>query len=269
MSLGGIPSFALHRAIRRAVAADIIVLAAAGNCVRTVVWPARYDDCIAVGGTNAADQPWRGSCQGPAVDISAPGENVYRARVAGDGRPVGQGQGTSFAVALTAGVAALWLAHHGRANLVAAARARGETLQEMFRRLVRATARRPLRWDSFRMGAGIVDARALLEADLDLDRAIESAPQPDDAAVRAAVAVQSLVLEQGGADAFKQALDWNRYGAEVAHAILRARLLAPEPDAPSEEAAPEIRVSISESLSQQLSGSPLEALLAMAPGVRE
>ena len=59
--------------MRRAVAADVIVLAAAGNCVRTVVWPARYVECIAVAGTNAADGMWRGSCRGSAVDISAPG----------------------------------------------------------------------------------------------------------------------------------------------------------------------------------------------------
>ena len=64
MSLGGIPASALHRAIRRAVEADLIVLAAAGNCVRLVVWPARYDECIAVAATNAADEPWPGTCRG-------------------------------------------------------------------------------------------------------------------------------------------------------------------------------------------------------------
>jgi subtilisin family serine protease len=69
MSLGGIPAFSLHRALRRAVQADVIVLAAAGNCEGTVVWPARYDNCIAV----VRDAPWRGSCHGAAVDISAPG----------------------------------------------------------------------------------------------------------------------------------------------------------------------------------------------------
>ena len=87
MSLGGIPASALHRAISRAVEADMIVLAAAGNCVRLVVWPARYDECIAVAATNAADQPWPGTCRGEPVDISAPGQNVYRAVVLPVGRP--------------------------------------------------------------------------------------------------------------------------------------------------------------------------------------
>ena len=86
MSLGGVPSFSLHRAIRRAVAADVIVLAAAGNCVGLVVWPARYDDCIAVAGTDSTDRPWRGTSHGSAVDVSAPGQNVIRAQVTrGDG----------------------------------------------------------------------------------------------------------------------------------------------------------------------------------------
>ncbi|HYP04671.1 MAG TPA: S8 family serine peptidase [Bryobacteraceae bacterium] len=220
MSLGGIPSFALHRAIRRAVAADVIVLAAAGNCVRAVVWPARYEDCLAVAGVNSDDQPWLGTCRGSSVDFSAPAENVYRARV---GTPtVGQGQGTSFAVALTAGVAALWLAHHGRPNLIGAARARRETLQAMFRRLVRATARRPRGWDSFNMGAGIVDARALLQAPLDLNRGLESAPQHDSAVARSAIAVQSLALERIGEAAYDADIDWNRHGAEIATLLLRS-----------------------------------------------
>jgi serine protease len=236
MSLGGVPAAALHRALRRAVDADVIVLAAAGNCVRTVVWPARYDECIAVAGTNAADGQWPGTCRGAAVDISAPGQNVLRASVprgsAPGGSAVGQGQGTSFAVALTAGVAALWLAHHGRANLVAAARARGETLQAMFRRLLQATAHRPTPWKPFDMGPGIVNAHALMEAGFDLGRdreSVEPLPDPRD---RAAVTVASLVAETVGADAADDdVLDWHRFGPELAVMLLTQQLVRPEPTA--------------------------------------
>src|SRR4029450_7443667 len=97
-SAGALRAVVRRRALRRAVAADVLVLAAAGNCVRSVVWPARYQGCIAVAGTNAADRIWAGAARGPAVDISAPGQNVLKADVAG-GTAVGQGQGTSFAVA--------------------------------------------------------------------------------------------------------------------------------------------------------------------------
>jgi len=221
MSLGGFFSFSMQRALRRAVQADVIVLAAAGNCVKAVVWPARFDECIAVAGVDVNGAKWRGSCSGSSVDISAPAENVWRAALP---TGAGQSQGTSFAVALTAGVAALWLAHYGRANLVAAARARGETLQDMFRRIARATARRPIGWDSFEMGAGIVDARALLAADLNVDRGRESVPAPADLREAAALSVASLVAEEIGPGALAQdSVDWYTFGPELSWLLLQRR----------------------------------------------
>jgi serine protease len=263
MSLGGIPSFSLHRAVRRAVAVDVIVLAAAGNCVETVVWPARYSDCIAVAGVNVSDKPWKGTSHGSGVAISAPGENVFRARVpmaAGD--PLtGQGQGTSFAVALTAGTAALWLAHHGRDKLIQEAAKRGETLQEMFRRLARATARRPDGWDSSKMGAGVVDARALLEADLDLDRNLE-AVRLESPQARSHNSIQSFVRETVGESAAQIGLDWRRYGPEIAAVLLRARLNAiatgQQFAAPTQVASP----ALSSHLMRVVANTPLLAALA-------
>ena len=171
MSLGGLPSLALRAAIRRAVRDNIIVVAAAGNCVRTVAYPARFQDCIAIAGINVDDLPWQGSCRGSAIDVSAPAELVYRADRGAPEDPVndanGEGQGTSFAVALTAGVAALWLAHQGRDRVVRNLRP-GQTVQELFRRLLRGTARVPDhgQWDFSEFGAGIVDARGLLDSQL-------------------------------------------------------------------------------------------------------
>jgi serine protease len=242
MSLGGLPSMSLHRALRRAVAADVIVLAAAGNCVRTVVWPARYDECVAVAGTDARDHMWEGSCRGSAVDVAAPAQNVYRATVPAGGPPgaaIGQGQGTSFAVALTAGVAALWLAHHGRDTIVREAHARGETVHALFVRLLRATARRPDGWDGSDLGAGVVDARGLLAADLDLGRgaatAVTAALTADPREV-AGRSVRSLVAETvSAAAADEPAFDWDRHGAELAAVLLDRQLGVPglRPEAPS------------------------------------
>ncbi|MDF3886682.1 DNA/RNA non-specific endonuclease [Cupriavidus basilensis] len=166
MSLGGVFSSALHAALKRAVQANIIVVAAAGNCVGTVVWPARYEEAIAVGGTNAAMKPWRGSSRGSAVDVSGPAEFVLRAdpRVAGDPAAVSPGQGTSFATAHLAGVAALWLAHHDRDALIASL-PDGVTLQQVFRTLTRASATVPPDFDTDAYGAGIVNAQALLARD--------------------------------------------------------------------------------------------------------
>lgn len=202
MSLGGpIPFPDLKRAIKRAVEADMIILAAAGNCVRLVVYPAWDDRVIAVAGVDANDKPWKGTCRGPAVDISAPAEKVY---VASRSTPsdldrafVRPGQGTSFAVAITAGCAALWLSHHGLTALKSAAEAKGVTLQQLFRAAVRQTARRPVSWPDD-MGAGIVDAEALLV--LDPDAIAVSPPAPSG---------HPLATELG------PAFNWDRFGAEA------------------------------------------------------
>lgn len=169
MSLGGVPSRALHAAIEHAVNRNLIVLAAAGNCVKTVVWPARYENCIALAATNIDDRPWKGSSHGRAVAVSAPGEYVWCARrkSAADPPPylaIDGGQGTSYATANAAGVAALWLAFHNRDALVDACARKGATLQDTFRSLLCQTARVPAAgWDKKRFGAGIIDAERLLD----------------------------------------------------------------------------------------------------------
>ncbi len=53
MSLGGVGGNTLHDAVRHAVAKNLIVCAAAGNCVGMVVWPARFPESIAVAATNS------------------------------------------------------------------------------------------------------------------------------------------------------------------------------------------------------------------------
>lgn len=170
MSLGGIPSRAVHKAIRRAVDAGTIIVTAAGNCVRVVVWPARYDETIAAGGTNVHNKPWKGTSLGGTVDICAPAEHVWVARRSTrddtDTAMLDAGQGTSFATALIAGAAALWLAHHGRDTIRAEAQARGIPVQELFRAALKKTARVPDNWDKDDWGAGILDAEALLQLQL-------------------------------------------------------------------------------------------------------
>lgn len=167
MSLGGVPSAALHAAVKAAVRDNVILLAAAGNCVGEVVFPARYPEMIALGGVNQRGEPWRGSSRGPSVAVAAPAEFVPCAD-AGEfldlTKAVRTGQGTSFATALTAGVAACWLSHHGRDHLISVLPV-GRTLQEMLRNLLRASARPLAAPDVSGLGAGVVDAAALLAQD--------------------------------------------------------------------------------------------------------
>lgn len=175
MSLGGFWSWFLRGAVKRAEAANILVLAAAGNCVPFVVYPARFRDCLAVAGTSPeipengwdSESPWVGSARGKPVDVSAPGQFVWCAARKPDQSQtdaIGAGEGTSFSVALTAGVAALWLERHGRDALINQLED-GETLMDMFREAITATARTtPPLGDN--MGSGIVDALALLGYDV-------------------------------------------------------------------------------------------------------
>jgi thermitase len=121
MSLGGPlgPKY-LKKAIEDAIENGIIVLAAAGNIWPFVVYPAKFDEVIAVAACNCKGKPWSGSARGTAVDLSAPGESVWRAKTAKPGKFVTKrSSGTSYAVAATVGACALWLAYHGRDNLIA------------------------------------------------------------------------------------------------------------------------------------------------------
>lgn len=181
MSLGGVPSRRLHQAIRYAERRGVIVCAAAGNQVRFVVWPANYAEVVACAACNADRKPWRGSSRGPTVDVTAPGESVWRAFVTRDGQTgevsygTGRGSGTSYAVAHVAGIAALWLARHGRDALVS--RYGPAKLPSVFRALVARSCVRLPDLDG-RYGAGLLDAKALLAHPLPDAGGLERAPRP-------------------------------------------------------------------------------------------
>lgn len=122
MSLGS-PwgSSALEAAVRHALESGVIVCAAAGNVVLKETWftevmyPAAYPGVVAVAGCDYHRRPWRDSCRGSRVVVTAPATDVWKAEAVKENRTirysVGQGSGTSFAVAATAGVAACWLRH--------------------------------------------------------------------------------------------------------------------------------------------------------------
>lgn len=182
ISLGGLPSWALWKAVRQAEKNGYLIVAASGNYVKTVVWPARFDSVIAVAATNVDCQPWAHTSMGRSVDISAPGESVWRATVDDKQNFVtGMGTGTTYATATTAGVAALWLAYHAGSPDFEDLKKRGQ-LTQVFRQLLQETSWRPdgapnrlppgvtckpgTRWFPSLLGPGIVDAAALLSKPL-------------------------------------------------------------------------------------------------------
>ncbi len=194
IAMGGPPSWALWKAVRKAEERGFIVIAAAGNYVRTVVWPARYDAVISVAAVNANCEPWAHSSRGSAVDIAAPGESVWRATLDKEDTLItGMGTGTTYGTATTGGIAALWVAKHKGTPAYEALKSEGR-LTSTLRDLMQQTSWRPgtaevpdaaqckagVGWADSKYGAGILDARRLLEA-----------PLPDAAATRGAMEAPS------------------------------------------------------------------------------
>ncbi|MCY4596000.1 MAG: S8/S53 family peptidase [Bryobacterales bacterium] len=170
MSLGGLPSKSVRKAIRRSNERGVIVCAAAGNYVRFVVWPAYYPETIAAAGSNVDRGPWAHSSRGPAVDVVAPAESVWRATVSEKGdQVVRRGHGTSYAVALTAGIAAVWRAYHSQELK----KRHPSEIPALFRRLLKRTASKKHQLGRG-FGAGIVDAKALLDAPLPRGRRVRA-----------------------------------------------------------------------------------------------
>lgn len=166
---------AVRRALRRAVKRGVVVVCAAGNCWPWVVFPAAYapfDLSVAIGAICYDWTPWDKTPTGH-VTVAAPGENVWGARVStegGDPYSVAPSQGTTLATSITAGVAALWVAHHGADALRKLARDRNTTVQALFAHAVVQGAQSPPKpWSSAdrrRVGAGVVNAEAVLDVDL-------------------------------------------------------------------------------------------------------
>jgi thermitase len=166
MSLGGpLGSNALQRALQHAVSKGVILLAASGNYYPFVVYPAKYEECIAVCACNARRKIWSGAASGDDVDVTAPGESVWRARTERGRFIVARSDGTSYAAATTAGVAALWLAHHGRNKLLQ--RFPGPRLVSVFKEiLMRQGVDTDPGWNTRKHGTGIVNALKMLRAPL-------------------------------------------------------------------------------------------------------
>jgi len=79
MSLAGpTPPEHFRQAIQYAIQNNVLVVAAAGNNSSDIpLYPAAYDEVLAVSATNRYDQLWPLSNYGEYVDVSAPGQSIY------------------------------------------------------------------------------------------------------------------------------------------------------------------------------------------------
>lgn len=216
MSLGGAYApDALSAAIRYTAGKGRILVAAAGNQVGWVTYPGWDEHCFCVAGTTVEDRPWPSSCNGPAVAASAPAAEIWvawRDSVREPINRIGLGSGTSYSTAITAGMAALWLAHHGWDNLVR--RYGAGRLHGAFKFLARQTARRLSDWPSG-WGAGIIDCNAMLRAGLPATAELEPEPAQAEAGRRQ---IREALRRHGADEPAIAALDdalLDRYGKEI------------------------------------------------------
>ncbi len=184
ISHGWLGHSALHDVIRHAWKNNIIIVASAGNYSGSFITaPAKYRESICVAGCNAEHEIWKGSARGSRVDICGPAQDVWKAGYLQNEAIPMQSSSNSFATALTAGVAALWLAYHGRDNLLGRYDAHNVPLGEVFRFILKQSAD-----TSPGVGfGGILNAEKVLNTPL---------PDPDE--VFKAFEWEALTAEQSG-----------------------------------------------------------------------
>ncbi len=107
---------ALRAAVRRAAQRDVVLVAAAGNDGGgsrgdQKVYPAAYDEVIAVAGIDSHGAHVNTSSSGEFVDIAAPGLAIEGPAPQGGGYVIDTQGGTSYAAAYVSGVAALIRSH--------------------------------------------------------------------------------------------------------------------------------------------------------------
>jgi thermitase len=176
ISMGTPDSKAIRKPLASALAAarqvGIVVIAAAGQLTEGigkiigVTYPGTDPNTICAAGCNFRREKYKDGFYGSAVDITAPAVNVWvaraiKARNVNEGFFSEQSKGTSFATAIVAGACALWQAHHGRANLI---KEYGrELIFDLFKKVLKDSCDTPPGWDTANRGAGVLNAKRLLE----------------------------------------------------------------------------------------------------------
>lgn len=106
LSLSGPSNILLERTVQAAVSRGVILVAAAGNNgpAAKPVYPAGYEQVIAVTAVDRSKNPYRRAVRGEHIDIAAPGVGVWTAASITGAR---QKSGTSFAAPFVAAAAAI------------------------------------------------------------------------------------------------------------------------------------------------------------------
>lgn len=192
----GRESVALNNALKSARENGIVVCAAAGQIpklgkqggtiasfisgdMKFIAYPAQNQNTIAVAACDHTYRAYNEGFYGPAIDITAPGVNVWRAETVknDDGEEVytsSPSTGTSYATALTAGACALWQAYHGRNYLITKYDNEKKYIFDAFKWCLYDSCDKDINgWhdDEDHRGKGFLNVKSLLECSLP-DKAI-------------------------------------------------------------------------------------------------
>lgn len=182
----------IKRAVEEAIGQGAIVVAAAGQTlpINFLPLPANLPGVVSVTASTEKQQPWSDAFSNKNISWAAPGVSVCHlgARLASDtdspkaplsrislatrtgDRIVVDGvmkrsSGTSYSTAFTSGAATLWLQYHGHSALKM--RYGPKNISRLFIALTQRFAMEtPPHWDVRRHGAGIINIRKLLQAEL-------------------------------------------------------------------------------------------------------
>jgi len=163
------------RAVDQAYESGVIVVCAAGQVWPWVIFPGRFNRVMTVSGIGPGRVPWGSAACGKYVDWCGPADEIRMLKVKPNhnGYTTGidpriDGNGTSYATAITSGIAAMWLAWHGVEALHAKYTGQEWMIPAAFKRLVKSSCavwpHGPTYLSGY--GTGIIDAGALLEMSL-------------------------------------------------------------------------------------------------------
>lgn len=163
-------------AVDRAYEKGVIVVCAAGQVWPWVIYPGRFNRVMTISGIGPSGLPWGSAASGKYVDWCAPADEIRRLKIKpklGGGyetgvNPKADGDGTSYATAITSGIAAMWLAWHGIDNLKSKYKGQEWMIPAAFKKLAKDSCNA---WNlgssgSVGYGRGVINAAALLDQTL-------------------------------------------------------------------------------------------------------
>lgn len=156
-------------AVDRAYERGTIVVCAAGQVWPWVIYPGRFNRVMTVSGIGPSGAPWGSAACGKYVDWCGPADEIRRLKIKPNAagyetgiNPKADGDGTSYATAITSGIAAMWLAWHGAQSLRNKYAGCEWMIPAAFKKLVKTSCKALATAPADGYGAGIIDASALL-----------------------------------------------------------------------------------------------------------